>query len=139
MINDRVSRVPIATNPPGANVYINGTFVGQTPMYAPLPRGSAGLIQIYLPGFEPVTLRRGGQLSGWFIASCALFWLFFIPPVVDLATGAYITFDDSAIAIPLLPARGPPPNWYDPNAPVPQPPQPPPMPPAPYVPPGTPR
>src|SRR5438094_744805 len=115
MINNRLAQIPVATNPPGANVYVNGMYVGQTPMYAAIPRGTIGVVQIYLPGYQPVTLRKTSQVSGWFIGSCLLFWLFFVPPLVDLGTGAWQTVDDSPIVLPLMPARGPPPNWYDPT------------------------
>jgi len=137
-------QIPVATNPPGAYVYVNGTYVGQTPTYINLNRSSNGLIQLYLPGFQPVGFMRGKHLNGWFILSCLLF-PFIVPPVVDLATGDWQRFDDSAIAIGLTPAQGPPPNWYVPGQPNQQPPAPPapnpptpgqPLEPAPYVPPG---
>jgi len=133
-------QIPVATNPPGAYVYVNGRFIGQTPTLIALDRGSNGLIQIYLPGFQPIGFMRGKHLNGWFILSCLLF-PFIVPPVIDLATGDWQRFDDTGIAIGLTPASGPPPNWYTPGQ-QPGPPAPPapapgqPLEPAPYVPPG---
>jgi len=63
-------QIPVATNPPGAYVYVNGRFIGQTPTLIALDRGSNGLIQIYLPGFQPI-LRRSLRPMPW--ARAALF------------------------------------------------------------------
>ena len=135
-------QIPVNTNPPGAYVYVNGSYVGQTPTIILLDRSSRGLIQIYLPGFEPIGMFRPRQLNGWFIVSVLLF-PFIVPPVVDLVTGDWQRFDDTGIAIGLRPSSGPPPNWSVPSGPQNQPPPAPPAPtpgqplePAPYVPPG---
>lgn len=59
--NDRV--VHVASAPPGANVYVNGTLAGQTPVGAPLniylpsQAGFGGntFIQVSKPGYETIT------------------------------------------------------------------------------------
>jgi len=116
--------VPVVTNPPGAFVYINGQPVGQTPTAIALEPDRPANIQIYLPGFQPVQMWRQKSITGWFWVNL-LFWPGFF---VDLATGKYNKYDDTGIAIGLVPAAGPPPEWYQPQ-PGYQPPQP--MPPAP--------
>lgn len=131
-------QIPVATNPPGAYVYVNGSYMGQTPTIISLDRSSRGLIQIYLPGFQPIGFMRERHFNGWFVISLVLL-PFIVPPVVDLITGDWQRFDDSGIAIGLTPAQGPPPNWSTPNQPPAAPPAPPPgqpLEPAPYVPPG---
>jgi hypothetical protein len=94
------SQVPIATNPPGAGVYVNGHLVAQTPAVIPLDPNRPAHIQIYMPGFEPVQIMRHKSISGWFWVNL-LFWPGFI---VDLATGKYEKYDANTIAIGLRPA-----------------------------------
>jgi hypothetical protein len=108
--------VPVQTNPPGAVVYLNGQAVGQTPTMVVLDRTQPANLQIYLPGFRPVQMWRAKGYTGWFWVNL-LFWPGFL---VDLATGAYEQYDDTGVAIGLVPDQGPPPPW----AQQPQPPQP---------------
>ena len=119
------SAVPIATNPPGAFVYVNGMPAGQTPTVVQLDPDRPAQLQIYLPGYQPVQLYRQKAFSGWFWVNI-LFWPGFL---VDLATGAYQKYDGNPIAIGLVPAQGaPPPDWYQQQPQNPQQP----MPPQPY-------
>lgn len=106
-------QVPVATNPAGAYVYVNGQFVGQTPTTVSLDRDAPGQIQIYLPGFRPVVMMRDKSLNGWFIGSLLLFYTL-IPLIVDLVTGNHVAYDEAPIAIGLTPDGAPPPMWYQP-------------------------
>jgi hypothetical protein len=116
------SQIPIATNPPGAGVYVNGALVAQTPTVIELDSSRPAHIQIYLPGFQPVQIARHKGIAGWFWVNF-FFWPGFI---VDLATGKYEKYDSSTIAIGLTPAPQdqPPPNYQQPYYPQ-QPPVPP--------------
>ncbi len=60
-------RVPIESEPPGAQVYINHEPAGETPMYAVLSRRSGHMVEIRKDGFDtqrvdvrPVPNRRDG-------------------------------------------------------------------------------
>ncbi|MEO8704072.1 MAG: PEGA domain-containing protein [Kofleriaceae bacterium] len=117
----KTSQLPVATNPPGAIVYVNGAPVGQTPTIVELEGRRPANIQIYLPGFQPVQIWRAKSFSGWFWVNI-LFWPGFF---VDLATGSHTHYDDGGIAIGLTPAQGPPPDWYQNQQPQYQPPPPP--------------
>jgi len=113
--------IPIATNPPGAYVYVNGQVVGQTPMTLELDRGrSMADIRLYYPGFQPVQLARYKHLNGWVVGNLLLgLW----PVIIDLATGNWQRFDEDPILIGLTPGQAPPPYGVQPMAPVqPQPP-----------------
>lgn len=101
------TQVPVATNPPGAAVYVNGMIAGQTPTMIQLDPQRPANIQIYLPGFQPVQMWRQKGITGWFWVNI-LFWPGFL---VDLATGKYHKYDDSGIAIGLVPEPSPPPAW----------------------------
>lgn len=123
--------VPVATNPPGATVFVDNMPVGTTPMVVTLNREhSNGVIRIEMAGFAPVTVVRAKNINGWF-------WVNFcfggvIGIIVDLITGDIKAFDDTPITLGLTPGYGPPPG-----PPAPYPPQPgyPPPPPAGYPPP----
>jgi hypothetical protein len=120
------SQIPVATNPPGAGVYVNGQLVAQTPAVIELDASRPAHIQIYMPGFQPVQIMRHKSISGWF-------WVnFFVWPgfIVDLATGKYEKYDSSTIAIGLTPAPdAQPPYPQEPQQPYyPQQPPPPPGP-----------
>jgi hypothetical protein len=120
--------IPISTNPPGASVFVDGTFVGQTPMIVTMdPKINVGMIHIEAQGFLPINIQRYKSIDGWFWANIC--WAFF-PMIVDLATGEYQAFDDTPIALGMTPA-----GYY----PQPQPQQPPPAYPPPQPPPGYPQ
>lgn len=94
--------VPVATNPPGAWVYVNGTAVGQTPMTVPLERGRPAQIQIALEGFQPLVFERASSINGWFFAN--LLWFYTIVPwVIDLVDGNWQRYDDTPIMVGLTP------------------------------------
>jgi hypothetical protein len=122
-------RIPIATNPSGASVFVDGVFIGQTPTVITVdPKANLGNIRIELAGFFPINLRRYKSINGWFWANIC--WAVF-PMIVDLATGEYESFDDTPIALGMTPAVG-----YHPNTDQIQ--QPPPGYPQPQPPPGYP-
>lgn len=104
------AQIPVATNPPGAIVYVNGAPVGQTPTLLMLDSDLPANVQIYLPGYQPVQMWRQKSISGWFWVNL-LFWPGFI---VDLATGNYQRYRDDGIAIGLVPSSAPPPEWHQP-------------------------
>lgn len=100
--------VRVATNPPGATVFIDNVPVGQTPMMVTLDRQrSAGLIRIELYGFAPVVVMRAPRINGWFWANICLGG---IGTMVDLVTGNIKSFDDTPISVGLVPAPGAPPG-----------------------------
>ena len=122
--------IPVATNPPGATVFVDNVPVGQTPMMVTLDRArNTGMIRIEAPGFMPVTLVRNKSINGWFWANLCIGGVIGI--VVDLVTGDIKAFDDTPVSIGLMPASGgPPPPGYAPPPPG-YPPAPPPAPPPP--------
>jgi hypothetical protein len=122
-------RVPITSSPAGARVYVDDLLVGQTPAVIELDRDrNQGRIRIEAEGYHPAVLVRGKDIQGWFWCNFCFGGL--IGFVVDLATQNYRSFDDTPIAIYLIPVDGPVPGY-----PVPSPVYPPPYVPAqPYAP-----
>jgi len=122
--------IPIATNPPGASVFVDGVLVGQTPTVVVIdPKANLGNIRIEEQGFMPINIRRYKSINGWFWANIC--WAVF-PMIVDLATGEYESFDDTPIALGMTPTGGYQPGYEQ------QQPQPPPGYPQPQPPPGYP-
>jgi hypothetical protein len=112
-------RIPVATNPPGASVFVDGVLVGQTPLIVRVdPRFNLGNVRLEKPGFVPINIRRYKSINGWFWTNIC--WAVF-PMIVDLATGEWESFDDTPIALGMTPIgyeqRQPPPS-----DPLPQPP-----------------
>jgi hypothetical protein len=123
-------RIPIATNPTGASVFVDGVLVARTPTVLTVdPRSSLGYIRIEAQGFLPINIRRYKSINGWFWADIC--WGVF-PMIVDLVTGEYESFDDTPIALGMTPTGSyqpgpeqpqPPPGYPGaPPAPQPQPP-----------------
>jgi len=109
--------VQIATNPTGAQVFVDEQFVGTTPGIVTLDRGhSQGRIRIQAPGYQPIMLIRTKGINGWFWANlCVGGWVGFL---IDVITGDYERFDDTPIMVNLVPMGGPaaPPGYGPPPA-----------------------
>ncbi|GGM91539.1 hypothetical protein GCM10007092_00600 [Thermus composti] len=60
-------RLRVVSTPPGARVYLDGFYLGQTPLEAPPVEGGRRLLRLELEGFEPVeaevVLDRDRNLS----------------------------------------------------------------------------
>ncbi len=96
------NHVSIVTNPPGARVFVDDVFVGTTPNVIALDREhNAGLIHIEAAGYVPVTIVRARSLDDWFWGNVLSFGLTGL--LVDLATGAAYGFDETPIAVQLVP------------------------------------
>jgi PEGA domain len=98
--------VQVATNPPGAQVFVDEQFVGTTPGIITLDRQHAmGRIRIQAPGYQPIVIIRGKGINGWFWANLCIGGVLGI--VIDLVTGDYQRFDDEPILVNLVPMAGP--------------------------------
>ncbi|HEY0705378.1 MAG TPA: PEGA domain-containing protein [Polyangia bacterium] len=108
-------RIPVASNPPGARVFVDNQEVGMTPTTIALDRkNNFGSIRIEAPGYQPVALQKMKSFNT--IAFINLFspihWL------VDLITGNYERFDGMPISVNLVPYGGEPqgyPPGYQPQ------------------------
>ena len=98
------NHVPVATNPPGAAVFVDGAFAGTTPTVVALDRTrSVAQISIAAPGYVPVIVQRERGIDEWFWGNLLTFgW---IGVVVDSINGSIYGFDETPIHIDLLPLR----------------------------------
>lgn len=65
-INGTTQRVAVASDPPGAQVYVNDAPVGVTPAFVDVPRRDSDLqLRLEKEGYEPTVLPLERSRSGW--------------------------------------------------------------------------
>ena len=65
-INGRTQRVAVASDPPGAQVYVNDAPAGVTPAFVDVPRRDPDLeLRLEKEGCEPAVLALERSPSGW--------------------------------------------------------------------------
>lgn len=65
-INGTTQRVAVASNPPGAQVYLHDAPVGVTPAFVDVPRRDPDLqLRLEKEGYEPTVLPLERSRSGW--------------------------------------------------------------------------
>lgn len=92
-------KVPIASDPAGADVLVDGSLVGQTPLNLEMKRKHDHLVTIQKPGYRPksvaVVKDVGGAVWGNIIAGGLIGW------GVDASTGAQYNLTPKTIAVTL--------------------------------------
>lgn len=101
IIKGPTQSIPVSSDPPAADILLDGRVVGQTPKVLALKRDSNYLIGIQKPGYEqqtvPVVRNIGGAVWGNVIAGGLVGW------GVDAATGAQYTLVPASVSVRLLP------------------------------------
>lgn len=65
-INGTTQRVAVASDPPGAQVYVNDVPAGVTPAFVDVPRRDPDLeLRLEKEGYEPTVLALDRSRSGW--------------------------------------------------------------------------
>ena len=65
-INGRTQRVAVASDPPGAQVYVNDAPAGATPTFVVVPRRDPDLeLRLEKEGYEPAVVALERSRSGW--------------------------------------------------------------------------
>lgn len=62
-------QIQVRSNPEGADVHLNGVFVGKTPTMVSIRRKDDALIEIKKEGYETMTVDRHKVLAGWFLGN----------------------------------------------------------------------
>jgi hypothetical protein len=92
-------KVPIGSDPPGADVLVDGSLVGQTPLNVEMKRKNDHLVTIQKSGYRPksvaVVKDVGGAVWGNIIAGGLIGW------GVDASTGAQYNLTPETIAVTL--------------------------------------
>ena len=86
-INGTTQRVAVASDPPGAQVYVNDAPVGVTPAFVDVPRRDRDLeLRLEKDGHEPAKLALEREFSGWSWGNV----LFAGVPVNDYTIGQWV-------------------------------------------------
>jgi len=94
-------QIMVSSEPPGANVSVNGQQEGTTPYVANVPSSRDLQIELSKPGYEPLTVADNTSFRwGYEIWS---FVDFVIPMGVDMADGAAWGHDQTMVAAHLNP------------------------------------
>ena len=98
------SSQPLTVNsdPPGANVLINGTLSGTTPLQHQVPRRGDLTVEVQKAGYKPQSRMTGRKLSSVGIVDVIGGALFLLPLLGLIAPGAWEQ-DPSLIGITLEP------------------------------------
>ena len=95
--------IPIASDPSGADIVLDGKVMGQTPKTLALKRKGTYVVTIQKPGFEqqsvPIVRNIGGAVWGNAIAGGLIGW------GVDAASGAQYNLSPESVSVKLLPVN----------------------------------
>jgi PEGA domain len=103
IIKGTTQPIPIASDPSGADILLDGKAMGQTPKTLALKRKGTYVITIQKPGFEqqsvPIVRNIGGAVWGNAIAGGLIGW------GVDAASGAQYNLSPESVSVKLLPVN----------------------------------
>lgn len=95
IINGTTQTIPVATEPPGAEVYVDGTIKGHTPVNLQLNRKESYQVRLALSGYPDRNLNMESKMGGGIGGNILFGGL--IGVAVDAGTGASRYFSPKAI------------------------------------------
>jgi TolB-like protein len=113
--------VVFTSTPSGASIYVEGKFVGKTPVIAKVDHGRDKVVVARKPGYEPRQSVMTTHFSGHSL------WLLYLSAPIDAITGSMFTVDEGSLHLDLEPlpqmasateSRQAAPTVRDPPAPV---------------------
>ena len=97
LFNDKTPSVDVASNPEGASVYVNGNYVGETPVSVDLSVRREHTITFRKDGYKEKTYQVSRSVGiGWVILDI-LGGL--APLIVDAATGDWFMLDTEYVNV----------------------------------------
>jgi hypothetical protein len=99
IINGSSQSVGFRSQPTGANVYVDGIPMGQTPVAPDLKRMDKHIVRIELDGYEPYEFMIDRSVSGWVAGNILFGGLIGI--AIDAATGSMYRLDPSEVDVVL--------------------------------------
>jgi len=97
ILKGSIDQVDVSSDPNGAKIYVNGEFLGKTPVHLRLPAKKTFFIEFVKDGYEKKTYVLNSSVGAGWIVLDVLFGL--IPVVVDASTGAWYEFDDNTARV----------------------------------------
>lgn len=100
LFNNKTPEIDVASNPEGAEVYVDGHYVGTTPVEVELSVREEHVIEFRKEGYENKTYRVSRFVGfGWIVLDI-LGGL--IPIIVDAATGDWFMLDADNVNVLLV-------------------------------------
>lgn len=104
IVKGTTQKIPIASDPPGAEVNADGQLMGQTPVEITLERKRDHLVTISKEGYGPksiaITKSTGGAVWGNILAGGLIGW------GIDATSGAQYNLSPESISVQLGPVEG---------------------------------
>ena len=97
LFNDKTPSVDVASNPEGASVYVNGNYVGETPVSVDLSVRREHTITFRKDGYKEKTYQVSRSVGiGWVILDILSS---LVPLIVDAATGDWFMLDTDHVNV----------------------------------------
>ena len=98
-------QVSFNSDPPGAEVLVDGVPIGRTPMQAALSNRKSHTVVIQNAKTNAITCQLGASVgAGWIVLDILLG---LVPVIIDAATNGWTTLDQDACYARLVPASAP--------------------------------
>jgi hypothetical protein len=97
ILKGSIDQVDVSSDPNGAKIYVNGEFMGKTPVHLRLSAKKTFFIEFVKDGYEKKTYVLNSSVGAGWIVLDVVFGL--IPVVVDASTGAWYEFDDNSARV----------------------------------------
>src|SRR5688572_33407775 len=91
LFNSGPANVAMSTNPPGAEVWVNGTNRGISPLTLSLAKNQNYTVTFRRAGYEDTSVEVRRKISGGYVILDILGGV--LPVIVDAATGAWYVLD----------------------------------------------
>ncbi len=91
------SKIDLASQPTGAKVYIDGNYMGDTPLKLRLASKRDYAIEFRMEGKETKTINVQNKVGAGWIVLDVLGGL--VPVIIDAATGSWYEFDQRSVTV----------------------------------------
>ena len=110
ILNDDTRMVTIQSNPPGAQIIVDGVPAGVTPATIPMSNADDHQIVLNAAGYAAQACFLESRVgAGWVVLDIILLPLI-LPIVVDAITGEWASLGQTQCYLNMTPAVGPPPG-----------------------------
>lgn len=95
-------KIEVASSPTGANVWIDSSEAGVTPLFVELKRSSDHIVTIGMSGYEEAELKITNSASGWVWGNLVLYVVFSpIGVAIDFFSGGFYSFSFDQLYVDL--------------------------------------
>ncbi|MFW6201466.1 MAG: PEGA domain-containing protein [Gemmatimonadota bacterium] len=101
LFNSGPAQVAVNSTPGGADIFVDGQRMGQTPMILELTKSDNHTVELRREGYRPLSFNLNRQVSAGYVILDVLGGL--VPIVIDAATGSWYTLSESNIEGTLQP------------------------------------